>query len=503
MLRKLCVGVVGFLIILLLPIGGMAQSTFGSITGTVSDPSGAIVPGAQVQVINEATGVVRQVKSTSAGVFNVPNLDFGVYRVRVAAKGFTTFERGGLHLTANQIVDVPVQLTVGATSTVVQVQAASPVITTQANDITGSVGHEALESLPLVSRHTGDQGVYALTLFNTGVESVPSSSLAVVNGARLETGTLPTMDGIAVMAYFQGAGPVQPSLQSVQEVKVETAVAPAEFATAGNIQVVTRSGTNQYHGAAFWDYNGNALNARNFFSPTVPFRVYNNFGANIGGPIKKDKLFFFFAYEGSREAANTVHVEDVPTQAMRNGDFNGVATIIDPTTGQPFAGDVIPSGRISKVSQNIQNYAYPLPNTGGPGALSSNWQEQAPGVTGFTHYNNFDGRADYNIDPKDTIFGRVSWRRLPLAYTDIYPLSVTQLRYGESAVFSWTHILSPAAVNEFRFGGTYHRNFYQANVVGSDLLQQFGIQGISTAGIHNAPMFDITGVTAWDLDQAC
>jgi len=335
MLRGLLNWVIALLIIPLLPVGALAQSTFGSITGTVTDPSSAVVPAAQVQVTNEGTGAIREVSTSAAGFFNVPNLDFGTYRLRVSAKGFKTFERGGLQVTANQIVDVPVQMSVGAAATIVEVQGSSPVITTEANDITGSVGHQAVEELPLVSRHTGDQGVYALTLFNTGVESVPSSSLAVVNGARLETGTLPTMDGNAVMAYFQGAGPVQPGEESVQEVKVETAVAPAEFATAGNIQVTSRSGTNQFHGGAFWNYNGNALNARNFFSSSVPFRVYNDFAASIGGPIKKDKLFFFFDYEGSREAANTVHTEDVPTAAMRQGNFTGVATIVDPSTGQP------------------------------------------------------------------------------------------------------------------------------------------------------------------------
>ncbi|MGH9325651.1 MAG: carboxypeptidase regulatory-like domain-containing protein [Terriglobia bacterium] len=507
MLHKLSLCLTAALLLLVFTVGSKAQSTFGSITGTVTDPSGAVVPNAQVLVTNEGTGAVRTVNTSSAGVFNVPDLDFGVYRAQVTAKGFTTFERSGLHLAANQILNLNVTLNVGAASTVVQVHAATPVINTEATDISGSMNHQAIEQLPLVSRHAADQGIYTYALFNTGVEAVPTSSLDVVDGARLETGTIPTMDGIAVMAYFQGAGPVQPGFESVQEVKVETAVAPAEFATAGNIQVITKGGTNQFHGGAFWDYNGNDLNARQFFSSSVPFRVYNDFGASLGGPIKKNKLFFFGDYEGSREAAKGLRQEDVPLPAWRNGDFSSLlpgTPLVNPLTKQPFAGNIIPPSMISKVSQNIQNYIYPLPNTGAPGQTSNNWQELVPSNTGFTDFNNIDARVDYDPRPHDSVFARASWRKMPLYFEDCpYPLAVPQYRWGKSGVIAWTHILNPSAVNELWFGGTYHRNFYEANAFGNNLLQQFGIQGISTAGIHDAPEFDITGVTAWDLDADC
>ncbi|MGH9328334.1 MAG: carboxypeptidase regulatory-like domain-containing protein [Terriglobia bacterium] len=493
--------IAGFCTLLVFGSMGLAQSTFGSITGSVTDPSGAVVPNAKVQVTNEGTGVIHQVTTTGAGVFNVPNLDIGAYGIRVSAQGFTTYERGGLHLAANQILNLNVTLKVGATSTVVQVHGATPVINTQGTDISGSMNHQAVEQLPLISRHKGDSGMYTYLDFNTGVTDL--SSGPVVGGTRAITGTLPTIDGISVMAYFQGAGPVQPGFEDVQEINLVAAVAPAQFATAANFQEVSKAGTNQFHGGAFWDYNGNALNARNFFSATVPFRVYNDFGASLGGPIKKDKLFFFADYEGSREGAKTLEQEDVPLPAWRNGDFSSLlptTKLVDPRTGQPFAGNIIPQGTISKVSQNVQNYAYPLPNTGAPGQTSNNWQELLPGTTGFTVFNNVDARIDYNPSSRDSLFGRVSWRKMPLHYADIHPLNVTQDRWGESAVLSWTHIISPAAVNEFRLGGTYHRNFYQADVIGSDLVQQLGIQGISTTGIHDAPIFDITGVTPWDLD---
>src|SRR5581483_4741128 len=281
--RRLQAVVAGTIACLWLAPLGFAQSTFGSITGTVKDPAGALVPAADVEVVNEGTGATRRVTTSSAGVFNVPNLDIGTYRVRVSGKGFTTYERGGLNLTANQIINVEVELTIGATTSLVEVREASPVIATETNDLSGTVSHESMVALPLVGRHTGDGGVYSYATLTTGAAAVPTSSTPILQGTRSSVGILPTMDGIAVMAYPQGASPVQPSIEGVQELKMETAVAPAEFSTAGNLQVISKSGTNDFHGGGFWNYNGSSLNARNFFSASVPFRVYHNFAAFAGG----------------------------------------------------------------------------------------------------------------------------------------------------------------------------------------------------------------------------
>jgi hypothetical protein len=478
----------------------LAQSTFGSITGVVTDPSGGVVPKAHVRVTNENTGAVREMNAGSTGVFNVANLDIGTYQLRVSADGFTTYQRAGLHLAANQVLNINVELALGSTASVVEVRAVSPTITTETNDLGSSMGSRSVQTLPLVSRHAGDAGVSTYFVFNTGVSAVPSSSGVVVQGARA-SGAIPTRDGIRVGTYQQGTGPVQPSLESVEAVTLVRAIAPAEFATAANLGVVTKAGTNEFHGRAFWDYNSHILNSRSVFASSRPFRVYNDFGANAGGPILRNRLFFLASFEGSRERARRVLIEDVPLPAWRTGDFSGLSTALrDPFTGAPFAGNRIPQHLISPVSQKVQDYFYPLPNSGPPGALSSNWQVQFPGTTGFTRYNHVDARVDYNIGSRDVVFARVSWRRLPLDYVDISPLHVTQLRLGKSGVFSWNHTISPGAINEFRFGVTYHVNPYWADAIGSDLLREFGIQGISTAGINNVPIFQITGVTSIDLD---
>jgi len=486
--------ILGFLLV----PAGFAQSTFGSITGAVKDPSGAVIPGAEITVTNTGTGSVRRANSTSGGLFSVPNLDVGTYSVRVAVKGFNTYDRENLVLMANQIINVDVNLKLGTSAESVEVNAPSPIISTESNDITGSIRGEAAEALPLIARHAADYGVYTYTTLSTGMANNANSSYPIFQGTRSGTGVMSTMDGISIAAYAQGAGPVSMGLSLVQEIKVETSVAPAEFPTAGNVQVISKSGTNSFHGEAFEDYNGNSLNARNFFSPTVPWRVYNNFGVAGGGPVIKNKVFFYADYEAAREAARGTKTETVPLAAWRTGNFSGTSTVRDPLTGQPFPGNVIPDSRISPVSKAVQDYIYPLPNVGGPGLLTNNWTKNVLSQTGFTRYNRVDVRGDYNISSKDTLFGRVSWMRMPYYSAGVFPLARNQTRFAQSAMVSYNHVISPNAVNELRVGAVYHRNQIDANVNGTDLLNQFGIKGVPTTGILTAPYFGITGLTAFD-----
>jgi len=484
-----------------------SQTTFGSITGTVTDPSGAVIPGARVTVTNEGTGGEREVITTGSGVFNVPNLNPGIYSVRVEATGFAVALGRELHLESNQVLDLPLQLTVGSTATTVEVAGAAPTIDTANSGLSNLKTSNDLENLPVVSRQYGDQGFYPYLAFNPGV-NYSGNSLLNVQGVRQQTGVLPTMDGISVMAYPIGPGPVQPSLEAIQEVNVQINNSQAEFATATTFAVSTKPGTNEFHGGAFWDYNGNALNARSFFSSSVPFRVYNNFGGSIGGPIKKNKAFFYGDYEGGRESAVNTNVNNMPLVAWRTGDFSGLlpsTVIIDPLTGSPFLGNKIPQNRTSQVSLNIQNL-YLVPNFGPPDLQFGNWRGATPGVTGFTNIDHFDVRVDYNFSPHDTVFVRESYRRLPLFYDCYWPPigDINQLRSGQSGVLSWNHILSPALLNEFRTGYTRQRNFYEPFAIGTDIIKQVGIQGINVSTpIHNVPQFNFNGVTSLDMDAVC
>ena len=358
--------------------------------------------------------------TSSGGAFNAPNLDVGKYRLTVTAPGFARYERAGLALSSNQVLNVDASIELATTATITEVRAATPAISTETSSLSDSKTNEVLQQLPLeMSRHLADKGFYTYTFLSTGTSSVTTTSIPVINGVRTQSGTLPTMDGIAVTAYSGGASPVQPSFEIIQEVNVLTANPTAEFAVAANYTVVTKSGTNQYHGTAFYNFNGHKLNSRNFFATETPLRVYNNFGGSLGGPIKKNKLFFFGDYEGSREAARRLMTADVPLAAWRTGDFSGLsASIVDPTNLDanrrpiPFPGNRIPDNRISPVAKNVQE-VFPLPNFGPPILQSSNFRQLFVGTTGFTRFNMFDARGDYNLSSRDVIFVRVSWRCMP------------------------------------------------------------------------------------------
>lgn len=479
---------------------GIAQTTFGSITGVVTDPSGAVVPGAKVSVTNEEQGIVRRVDTGKAGTFNVPNLNVGAYRLRVSESGFATYERPGLILSANQVLNVNVRLSLAQAGATVIVTS-RPAISTATTNISNIKTARDLAQLPSITRQQGDQGITPFVLMNPGASSTNGNALPKVGGVR-QIAVIPTMDGILTTTNEtgQGAGPIQPSQDAVQEINVQLANTPAEFSTPTSITVVTKSGTNQFHGSAYWQYNGDALNTRNYFSSTVPFRVYNDVAASIGGPIRKGKTFFFGDYEASRESAYGVVTATAPLAAWRNGDFSGQSKpVIDPSNGQQFSGNVIPPDRISAVSQNIQNYFYPQPNFGSPTLLSGNWRGQFPSDTGWTHFDNFDVRIDQNFHNGDKVFGRFSYRHMPrdIHQNFLPPVGVLlEKRYGESAVLSWTHLFSPAVLNELRGGFTRENLSYNSNLIGSDIIKQVGIQGVSTVGLYGMPAIMVTGITS-------
>lgn len=457
------------------------------------------MPSAKVLVTSEAEGSVRDMLTGPTGVFTAPNLTVGRYRLQVTAAGFASYELTGITLSANQIFNTDVKMALSQAGTTVQVSDSGASISTETSNLSSLKTSRDLQELPLISRHGGDQGFYSYVLQNPGVNSAPGNSLNNVQGIRQQTGVLPTMDGIAVMAYPIGPGPVQPSLEGVQEVNVQLANTPAEFATPANFAVVTKSGSNDYHGSAFWDFNSSKLNARDFFATAAPFRVYHDFGGSFGGAIRKDKTFVFGDYEGSREAASVVIAGNTPLPAWRTGDFSGMSPVIDPLTGAQFPGNKIPANRISPVSQKVQDFFYPLPNFGAAGLQAGNWRGQFPAQTGFTRFNDFGIRVDQNFGNGDKVYARVSYRQLPLTAREatLPPVGLRdQIRGSRSAVASWTHLFTSSLLNEFRTGFTRQRNYYYPDLVGSDIIKAVGIQGVTTTGIHNVPAFNITGLTS-------
>ncbi|HET7213101.1 MAG TPA: carboxypeptidase regulatory-like domain-containing protein [Terriglobia bacterium] len=478
-----------------------AQTTFGTITGTVTDASGAMIAAADVSVINETTGTRRRVTTGNTGVYVVANLDLGVYTVFVEKAGFRSYKRTGMHLAANQVINVDAMLAVSPIATTVEVTGAvGAEVNTQTATLNNVMPSSQLKQLPVITRQKGDQGLWGYASYNNGIGHEP---FFIANGSRYAD-TQPTVDGITVMSYENAVGgsTVTTGMEATTELSVQLAAAPAEFSRPVQMTMVSKSGANEFHGSVFEDYNGSSLNARDFFSKTVPFRVYNNFGASLGGPITKNKTFFFGAYEGSREATEVINTMNVPPAAWRDGDFSGLSRqLVNPYIGATFAGNRIPAAMISPVSQKLAAIYFPYPNYGPPTQEAGNFRNMPrPGINGVTIFDKVDARIDHNFSVRDTLFGRFSYSRMPLnAYVKnaIPPLGRrASLRTASSAAISWTHTFTPDLLNELRAGYTRDHNFIESGIMGSELLQQVGLQGITVSGIPTYPIVSVSGLSA-------
>jgi hypothetical protein len=469
-----------------------AQSTFGSLTGTVSDQSGAIIPNAQVTVTNQDTGVARKAKTTADGIYTIPDLQPGMYRVQVEAGGFGILERTGIALDANRVVNVDAVLTVGSSTTKVNVEAAAPVINTETAATAYVKLANEIADTPLLMRQS--HGILGLAVYNPGAH-IGSSAEIMANGIRTLDGYSST-DGIIEMADPNGVGggQISPDMDAIAEVNYILADSPAEFKSPANFTTVTKSGTNQFHGIGFYEYNSNQMNARNFFSATVPYHVYNDFVFNLGGPIKRNKTFFFANYDQEHNRGQTVVAANTPLIPWRTGDFTGF-TIKDPLTGQPLANNQVPASRISSQGANVLKIFYPLPNFGGPTLQSGNWRGNRPSI-GYTKIT--DGRVDHNFTDHDVVFGHMLYKRITALNAQAFmpPLGqANQQRDSTTGVISWTHTFGPGLINEARTGVGRNSNRFHPTLIGSDLLSQIGIPGISIKGAYGVPFFTINGLT--------
>ncbi len=487
--------VFSFLLVICLVSKVAGQSTAGSITGTVTDASGAIVPGAGVTVINENEGVSQHATSASDGVYHVTDLVPGTYTLQVRAKGFSTLERRGIVLDANRVVNVDVKLTVGSAATKVEVSAVAPVINTESGSSNYVKTAEQVEDTALLMRQSHSNLGFAV--YNPGANNGASAEV-MANGIRTLDG-YSTTDGIVEMADPDGVGggQISPDLDTIAEINYTIVDPQAEFKSPANLTTVTKSGTNQLHGLGFYEYNSNDMNAANTFTHTVPYHVYNDFVVQMGGPIKKNNTFFFANYDQEFNRNQTVISSgDVPLAAWRTGNFSSLTTITlkNPFTGVAFPNNTItPSTLITSQGQNTVNYFWPLPNAGAGGATTANWQGDQPGL-GLT--KTLDGRVDHLFSSRDAVFVHYTYRHIHSHSTtaQLPPLGTGfQERDSTTGALSWTHTFTPTLINQALFGVARNSNVYHPNLIGSNILNTLGIPGVPASGLYGVPYFTVNG----------
>lgn len=506
----------------LLASTGWAQTGLGTLKGTVTDQSGAAVPNARVTLLHQETGVIRSSQTSAIGVYEIPALPIGRYRMTVEAPGFKKFEATFL-LQAGQTVVIDPQLEVGTVDVVVEVTDVAPVITTVGMELADVKDAQRIQQLPL-------NGRFITNLFDL-TPGVEGGGNPRVLGMKVGSADM-LLDGISLVDRFGGGmARVQPGLNTVQEFRIETTGSSARYSRPATVQLVTKSGTNEFHGSVFETHRNNfgGLRARRREDGNKASQyIRNEFGASAGGPIVKNKTFWFAAYEGFRERLAQFARTQAPTPAMWQGDLSNAITqageritIYDPFSStpeglrMPFPGNRIPSTLIHPFSETMHKVS---PDPAGPNAGGNPWIE--PNFE--TYYpdhrdiNTLTIKLDHVFSESDNLSGRFtrSWRVAKLyggrfgyprpGTTDAGGTGLSDTKVYNSYV-RWNHVFSPAMVNELQLSnhrsantsGTLANNVPWAERLG--LPNPFGVTGWPTLCMSgNAPFF-FGG--CWDSDN--
>ncbi len=412
-----------------------AQTT-AQITGTITDAQNAAVRGAEVVVTSADTGIAQTAKTNDLGVYTVPLLKPGSYRIDVTATGFRPLSRAGVVLEVAQVAALNFKLQVGGNVETLTVSDSTPLLNTSSDAIGGVVEPAQVENLPMLGRNSN-----ALMVLEPGVVSTRQTTdnpvleshyqFFSMNGSRPNQSKFTLDGGNDTNVAFNGPE-YTPQVEEVQEYRTQTSSFGAETGNSagGIVNIVTKAGTSKFHGSLFEYLRNDDFSANDFFSNRYgsprPTLRYNQFGGTVGGPILKKRLFFFFAYEGLRQKTPNVVTTSVPTDLEKKGDFsqlldNAGITIYDPWstvpdpshpgqyTRTPFPGNVIPQERIDPVAAAVMKY-FPEPNQ--PGSAGTDLNNYFFSGANQQSVNNFSGRVDYQLTPKTTLMGRYSLENL-------------------------------------------------------------------------------------------
>ncbi len=475
-----------------------AQTTFGTIRGRAVDGSGAAIPGVRVTVKNASTGIAKTVTSDESGAYEVGYLQPGAYAVAAEKTGFKQFQAKDIPLSANAVVLAEVRLQVGEVTESVTVSGESPVITTESAQLSQAKTQQQYLDAPVIAR----DNFYNVFSMIPGTQPIDFAYEQSFAGGRSNAADH-TVDGISMNSVLFSAvmGPVNPSLEFIQEVNVQLSGNPAEFGSPGQATIVTRGGANQFHGSAIWYYNTAGMNARAFFSPARPFAVTNDYGFNVSGPVFRNRTFYSGAFEGYKYRTAATPNYNLPSRSLRAGDFSKLrdnagrpVTIQDPLAGGAFPGSVIPASRLNATAVKIQDRFYPQPNFGDAESVAGNYRDTIKQGSGR---DNLDVRIDHQVSAKNALFARLGAARVPTAPLENLPTIGfrIQRRQGRSALISDTHIFRPSLINEFRLGVARNYNPRQGPIHGPDIVKELGLTNLSPnlPAVNAMPVFAITG----------
>jgi len=487
----------------------VAQSTSATILGVVRDPSAAAVQTARVRVTDMATNSSREGATGPDGYFEITNLNPGRYEVRVEQAGFKRFAQRGIVLETAARVRVDVHLEIGDTTAEVTVSSDVAPIETETARISTVQSQRVFQYLPMAANRVA---------FNhfviTPGATLGNGSTYSINGSRGWSNGY-TIDGTNTTSPMNGAqeSPQRPHFDVLQEARIDSVNNSAEFAHAGTFSLTTKSGTNEFHGAAEFQHQNSAFGARNPFAATRPQSKSHYYNTHIAGPVViprlydgRNRTFLLLSYDGYTTPAEALLAPNVPTLRFRQGDFSrlvdargALIPVRDPLNNQPFAQNTIPAVRLNAVALNYQRLYYPEPNAGGPDDLAANYRATYSVNNGIE--NSINGRLDHQLSRKNRFYLRFS--RIVTNFkrnaADLPTLGIfRRIRFNNSWTIADTHTIAPNVVNEFRFGGMSKRWPIDATRLGKEAVEEVGLTGYPgqlPGEVAGFPAVSITGFT--------
>jgi hypothetical protein len=467
------------LLVLIFSLPGVGQQTAGNIRGIVTDPSGAAVPGAPVTARQGETGLSRSTVTDSYGGFRLVELPIGTYRIEVGARGFQTYVREGVSLNVNATLEVPVRLTIGITEQRVEVSADAELIQSTVTSLGKTVFERDVLGLPLNGRNFTQLGMLqpGVAPLTPGLSeaggSLREGQAYAVNGQRPESNHF-LIDGANNFNAVDGGFVMRPPVDAIAEFRILTSSADAEFGhSAGSTtNIVTRSGSNVFHGSLWEFVRNDSLDARNFFASKVEPLKQHQFGGSLGGPLVAEKTFLFGYYEGFRNRQGVTRRSTVPSLLERQGDFsamcqagfdsNGFCTDSDPRHQlfNVFAGAPVPYNKLPGASPLPQKLLplFPEPNSGTNFYVSTETMREAT--------DQFGARLDHYASGRDTVSVRYSFtdgsrfNPLPSSGASVPGFPVEEEHQAQNAAIQETRVFSPDAVGVFRFSFLRNRFFF-------------------------------------------
>ncbi|MDX2269795.1 MAG: TonB-dependent receptor [Bryobacter sp.] len=464
-----------------------AQSTFSSITGVITDGSGAVVPNVQVEVTNTRTGYLFSATSNTEGLYTFPTLPDGNYNLKATSSGFSEFLVKDILLAVRETRRINITLSLSATQQTIEVSGGATLIETESAKISDTKSREDLRTLPLTLRRAWDYVTMTPQIARTATGFAPS--FAGTRNGQSEA----SIDGITIAPPGGGFGfgPIMDRTENLEELRVELSLNSAEFATPGGMNLISKGGTNQFHGFYSDYYSTPAFRARNPFQSQRSTGISHRMAFGINGPIIIPKLyngtnksFFAFTIEPSFGSPSTALItQNTPIAPWRNGDFSGLTTPVrDPMNNRtPFPNNQIPANRINATSRAIQDRFYSLPNFGNTNVFNvQNYREER--LNPFQRNPTMTIRLDHRINDKTFVYGRfigVYWK-IPL-FESIPNLTeqARRTRDMRSWMVSVTRTITPNILNEFRWGLANDHLPVESQIRGNQVAQELGLQGLA------------------------